>query len=71
MKDFILDDDHQSLVNYDKQGPAFQLAIPSPEHYMPLLYALALKDDRDNIKLFNDKAVAGSLTMTSLKIGTV
>lgn len=69
MKHFILNDDHKSLMDYDKQGKAFDLAIPTPEHYMPLLYALAVKDQREQATLFNDKAVGGSLTMTSLKIG--
>lgn len=69
MKHFILKDDHKSLIDYDKQGKAFDLAIPTPEHYMPLLYALAVKDQREQATLFNDKAVGGSLTMTSLKIG--
>ena len=65
---FILDGDHQSLVNYQSQGKSFNLAIPTPEHYLPLLYTLALKGKNENVTLFNDKAVAGSLTMTSLKI---
>lgn len=69
MKQFILGNDHQSLINYSKQGKAFQLSIPSPEHYLPLLYSLALKEENDAVSLFNDKAVAGSLTMTSVKIG--
>ncbi len=68
MKQFILNDDHASLINYHKQGRAFQLSIPSPEHYLPLLYTLALKDKNEKVSLFNDKAVAGSLTMTSVKI---
>lgn len=68
MKKFILSDDHQSLINYKSQGKAFDLAIPSPEHYLPLIYCLALKENNEKITLFNDKAVAGSLTMTSLKI---
>jgi 4,5-DOPA dioxygenase extradiol len=68
MKKFILSDDHQSLINFKSQGKAFDLAIPSPEHYLPLIYTLALKDNNEKITLFNDKAVAGSLTMTSLKI---
>ncbi|MBO9618213.1 MAG: 4,5-DOPA dioxygenase extradiol, partial [Niabella sp.] len=71
MNHFILNGEHRSLIEYDKQGRAFQLAIPSPEHYMPLLYTLALQDKNEELKLFNDKAVAGSLTMTSLKIGTI
>lgn len=69
MKKYILNGDHQQLINYRRHGKVFELAIPTPEHYLPLLYALALKEDNDNVALFNDKAVAGSLTMTSVKIG--
>lgn len=68
MKKFILSNDHHQLIHYKSQGKAFDLAIPTPEHYLPLLYALALKGEKENVSLFNDKAVAGSLTMTSLKI---
>lgn len=68
MKSYILDDDHQSLIQYRKQGPAFDLAIPTPEHYLPLIYALALKEKNDEITLFNDEPVGGSLTMTSVVI---
>jgi 4,5-DOPA dioxygenase extradiol len=68
MKKYILDGDHQSLMNYRSQGRAFQLAIPTPEHFLPLLYALALKEEDEKVSLFNDKIVAGSLAMTSLKI---
>ena len=69
MKKFILSGDHKQLVNYQSQGKEFNLAIPTPEHYLPLLYALALKEENENVTLFNDKAVGGSLTMTSVKIG--
>jgi 4,5-DOPA dioxygenase extradiol len=69
MKKFILSGDHQSLINFKSQGRAFDLAIPTPEHFLPLLYALALKEENDKIDLFNDQAVAGSLTMTSVRIG--
>lgn len=68
MKNFIMNDDHQSLINYSKQGKPFQLSVPTPEHYLPLLYALALKGENEKVSLFNDKAVGGSLTMTSVKI---
>jgi 4,5-DOPA dioxygenase extradiol len=69
MKKFILNGDHKNLINYRIQGKAFDLAIPTPEHYLPLLYAMALKAENEDVQLFNDKAVAGSLTMTSVKIG--
>lgn len=70
MKSYILSGDHQKLIDFKSQGKAFDLAIPTPEHYMPLLYALALKEENEKITIFNDKPVAGSLTMTSLKIET-
>jgi 4,5-DOPA dioxygenase extradiol len=68
MKQFILNDNHQALINYSAQGRPFSLAIPTPDHYLPLLYALALKSGKDRIELFNDKAIGGSLTMTSVQI---
>ena len=68
MKSHILSGDHQKLIDFQSQGKAFDLAIPTPEHYLPLLYTLALKEENEKITLFNDKAVGGSLSMTSLKI---
>lgn len=69
MKKYILDQNHQELIDFRTQGKAFDLAIPTPEHYLPLLYTLAMQDKNEAVELFNDKAVAGSLTMTSVKIG--
>ncbi len=69
MKQWILDDNHQELIDFRKQGKAFDLAIPTPEHYLPLLYTLGLKDKEDKTLIFNDQPVAGSLTMTSVKFG--
>jgi len=69
MKGYILDRNHQPLIDFHKQGRAFELAIPTPEHYLPMIYALALQDKNEDLLIFNDEAVAGALTMTSLKIG--
>lgn len=68
-KDKIGNGDHQALINYEKLHKAALLAVPTPDHYYPLLYALALRDKNETQSFFNDKAVAGSLTMTSVKIG--
>jgi len=68
-KKYINEHDHKKLINYHSLGTAVQKAIPTNEHYLPLLYSLALQSDKDEISYFNDKAVAGSLTMTSLIIG--
>lgn len=61
--------DHRALADYGSLGRAVQLAVPTPEHYLPLLYALALEREDEAIHYFNDKPLAGSLTMTSLAIG--
>jgi 4,5-DOPA dioxygenase extradiol len=67
-KKLIITDQHAELINYHVLGPSVQLAIPTPEHYLPLLYILALKQPDETITFFNDVALAGSLTMTSVII---
>ena len=63
---WILDGNHQALIDYKKQGNALQLAAPTPDHFLPLLYTLGLQEKTDRLELFNDKLVAGSLSMTSV-----
>ncbi|MDR2038864.1 MAG: 4,5-DOPA dioxygenase extradiol [Bacteroidales bacterium] len=69
MKERILSGDHSSLVNHRSLSEDANLGIPSGEHYIPLIYALALQEKGEPIEIFNDKIVAGSLSMTSLIIG--
>ena len=66
---WLLDGDFQQLIDYQKQGNALQLAIPTPDHYLPLLYTLGLKEKSENLSLFNNELIAGSLSMTSVRIG--
>jgi 4,5-DOPA dioxygenase extradiol len=68
-KKLILDSNHSPLIKYDQLGPAARLAIPTPEHFLPLLYTLGLQEQGDAISLFNTKTVMGSVSMTSVKIG--
>lgn len=68
-KHLILAGDHKALVNYQQLGREALLAIPTPEHYLPLMYTLGLQSAKDSVSFFNDKAVGGSLTMTSVRIG--
>lgn len=69
MKGYIRSGNHKPLIEFHKQGREFELAIPTPEHYLPMIYALALQEDKEELQIFNDAAVAGALTMTSFKIG--
>jgi 4,5-DOPA dioxygenase extradiol len=66
LKSYITRNEHDSLINYEKLGQAGKLAIPTPDHYFPLLYILALQEKNDETLFFNDKLVGGSLNMTSV-----
>lgn len=68
-RDRILSGDHHALIDYNKLGSAARLAIPTPDHYWPLLYTLGLQEADEEIMLFNDELVGGSITMTSVRIG--
>jgi len=66
----LMDNDIAGLVDYEKLGSAFQLAVPTPDHYLPFIYTLGLKEKSDKVELFNDKLMAGSLSMTSVKFSS-
>lgn len=68
INNWLLDGNYQPIIDYGKQGTAIQLAVPTPDHYLPLVYALGLKDKNEELSLFNDHLLAGSLSMTSVKV---
>lgn len=65
----VIDKNHQSLIDYTLLGKSVQLAVPTPDHYFPLIYTLGLSHDTDKVQLFNDVMVGGSLNMTSVQFG--
>jgi len=69
IKKLITENNHKALIDFKSLGKEVQLAIPTPEHYLPLLYCLALRENNEKLSFFNDKTVMGSLSMTSLSIG--
>lgn len=60
---------HAGLCNWRATGPDATLAVPTPEHYLPLLHALALQREDDRVSIFNDDVFA-TLAMASCMIGT-
>ncbi len=66
-KQKITDGDHQALINYESLSKSAKLAVPTPDHYYPLMYTLGLQDKNEQPVFFNDKLMAGSLNMTSVK----
>ncbi len=68
-KEKINQNDHKALIHYNKLSNAAKLAVPTPDHYFPLLYILGMQQKNETPSYFNDKLVAGSLNMTSVQFG--
>jgi len=68
-KSLITTNEHKPLINVESLGEAAKLSIPTPEHYLPMLYILGLKKPDEPVTFFNDKTVMGSVSMTSFKAG--
>jgi 4,5-DOPA dioxygenase extradiol len=69
LAELILAGDHQALISYETLGEHAQLAIPTNEHFLPLLYVLAVRESSDAHDFFCDKVTFGSVSMRSLKLG--
>jgi 4,5-DOPA dioxygenase extradiol len=70
MKQRILSGDHDAIVHYQQFGRIASLAVPTNEHFLPLLYVLALKEAGEEVSFFADRVTMGSISMRSLTIGT-
>ena len=64
IRDAVLKKDHETVIHYDRLGRPADLSVPTPEHFLPLLYALGASDGSDRITVFNDHRTLGSLSMT-------
>jgi 4,5-DOPA dioxygenase extradiol len=68
-RELLLADDHDPLVAYETLGRDAALSVPTPEHYLPLLYVIAQKRDDDQIKFPVEGFDGGSVSMLSVTIG--
>ena len=69
VKKWILDGNHDPLIQYHKQGREAALSINSAEHYKPLLYVLGAQDSGEPVSFFTEKVWGGSVSMRSVRIG--
>ncbi len=69
MNSWLKEGNHEPFLNMERQSKALNLAIPTPDHFFPLLYTLGLQTKDEPLSLFNDKLLGGSLSMTSVQIG--
>jgi 4,5-DOPA dioxygenase extradiol len=58
--------DFEPLINYDKLGRDALLSIPTPDHYLPLLYVLGAARENDTISFPVEGVDGGSISMLSI-----
>ena len=58
-----------SLINYEKLGRDAALSIPTPDHYLPLLYVLATKQQRESVRFPIEGVDGGSISMLAVQVG--
>lgn len=68
VKDRIMAGEHDALADYVTLAPQAALSVPSPEHYLPLLYVLAVQAPGEPVEIFNDTE-GGAIQMTSVLVG--
>lgn len=61
----ILNKNHENILKYEELGRISRLAVPTPEHFDPLLYVLGASYEDDKISVYNQSCELGSLTMTA------
>ena len=65
----ILQRDCQPLVDYASLGPDAELSVPTPEHYLPLLYVLGASSKEDAVSFPTEGTDGGSISMLSVQLG--
>ncbi len=61
--------DHEPLIAYGEMGEDARRSIPTPDHYLPLLYCIALQSNFEPISFAVDGIDLGSIGMLSVAIG--
>ncbi len=61
--------DHQPLIDYPSMGHDAMLAVPAPDHYLPLLYVIALQKKEDPVSFPVEGFDGGSISMLTIRIG--
>lgn len=68
-RDMMLAGEYKPLVHYDTLGRDAALSIPTPDHYLPLLYVLAARQSKEHVKFPVEGVDGGSISMLSVQIG--
>ncbi len=68
-RELLLADHHEPLIAYETLGRDATLSVPTPDHYLPLLYVIAQRRDGDEVSFPVEGFDGGSVSMLTVKIG--
>ena len=68
-REMLLAGEHTSLINYERMGREALLSIPTPDHYLPLLYVIASRQPGETAAFPVEGVDGGSISMLAVKIG--
>ena len=68
-RELLLQGDDQPLVDYEKMGEAAMMSVPTPDHYLPLLYVMGLRRQHDRVRLPVEGVDGGSVSMLAVQFG--
>jgi 4,5-DOPA dioxygenase extradiol len=69
VRQLLVTGDDEALVAYEKLGPDAKLAVPTPDHYLPLLYVIALRRQGEHVRFITEGIDGGSVSMLAIKVG--
>lgn len=70
-KQMMIAGEYKPLIEYEELGPAALLSIPTPDHYLPMLYVLATRQKGDLITFPVEGVDGGSISMLTAQVGGV
>ena len=68
-KEMMTAGEYKPLIDYEKLGPEALLSIPTPDHYLPLLYVLASRQQSEAITFPIEGVDGGSISMLTVRVG--
>ena len=68
-KQMMMSGEYKPLVDYERLGPEAMLSIPTPDHYLPVLYVIATRQQNESVTFPVEGVDGGSISMLSVQIG--
>ncbi len=68
IKSYLVNKNHEGIIRYDQLGNAAKMSVPTPDHYLPLIYSIAQQENKEEVTFFNEKTEMGSVSMRSFVV---